>query len=328
MVKWVQPFTLKNGELYRMGQDNKSQRCLTSRKTHMVMRKWHGGPSRGHFAIKIMQRKILDVGYQWPIMYRNVHDYFKSCDACQKTRRLVTQNLTNLVTSFPKEPFIKWGLDFVGLIKLAWRYNRKKNILVATNYATKWVETKAFKTNITTIITKFLYECILTQFECPFTIVIDKEFISLMIPSSILHIIFCWNMWVLQPIILKGIVATLALGSRPRQKGLQRCGPRLSPRVTFSCPGSAKECEGENPHTPKWIPMLGVRVLVDSRMFREWLQGSKLNSLKSSLYHWKSIETFMSEMGLHHPFGHLKHKLWPKERLRINLSIWLPTTKS
>ncbi len=85
----------------------------------MVMRKWHGGPSRGHFAIKIMQRKILDVGYQWPIMYRNVHDYFKSCDACQKTRRLVTQNLTNLVTSFPKEPFIKWGLDFVGLINLA-----------------------------------------------------------------------------------------------------------------------------------------------------------------------------------------------------------------
>jgi hypothetical protein len=46
-----------------MGQDNKSQRCLTSRKAHMVMRKLHGGPSRGHFATKIMQRKILDVGY-------------------------------------------------------------------------------------------------------------------------------------------------------------------------------------------------------------------------------------------------------------------------
>jgi hypothetical protein len=52
-------------------------------------------------------------------MYRDLHDYFKSCDACQKTRRLVTQSLTKLVTSFPKKPFIKWGLDFVGLIKLA-----------------------------------------------------------------------------------------------------------------------------------------------------------------------------------------------------------------
>jgi hypothetical protein len=33
-------------------------------------------------------------------------------------------------------------------------------------------------------------------------------------------------------------------------------------------------------------------------------------------------------MGLHCPFGHLKHKLWPKERLRVKLTIWFPTTKS
>jgi hypothetical protein len=33
-------------------------------------------------------------------------------------------------------------------------------------------------------------------------------------------------------------------------------------------------------------------------------------------------------MGLHDPFGHLKHKLWPKESLGIKLPIWFPTTKS
>jgi hypothetical protein len=36
----------------------------------------------------------------------------------------------------------------------------------------------------------------------------------------------------------------------------------------------------------------------------------------------------MSKMGSHHPFGHLKHKLWPKERSGVKLTIWLPTTKS
>jgi hypothetical protein len=36
----------------------------------------------------------------------------------------------------------------------------------------------------------------------------------------------------------------------------------------------------------------------------------------------------MSEIGLHHPFGHPKHKLWPKERPRVKLAIWLPITKS
>jgi hypothetical protein len=29
----------------------------------MVMKELHEGPSRGHFAIEIMKRKILDVGY-------------------------------------------------------------------------------------------------------------------------------------------------------------------------------------------------------------------------------------------------------------------------
>jgi hypothetical protein len=33
-------------------------------------------------------------------------------------------------------------------------------------------------------------------------------------------------------------------------------------------------------------------------------------------------------MGSHDLFGCLKHKLWPKERSRIKLEIWLSTTKS
>jgi hypothetical protein len=36
----------------------------------------------------------------------------------------------------------------------------------------------------------------------------------------------------------------------------------------------------------------------------------------------------MYKMGSHDPFEHLKHKLWPKERLGVKLTIWLLTTKS
>jgi len=36
----------------------------------------------------------------------------------------------------------------------------------------------------------------------------------------------------------------------------------------------------------------------------------------------------MSKMALHEPFGHLQHKLWQKERPRVKLAVWLPTTKS
>jgi hypothetical protein len=39
--------------------------------------------------------------------------------------------------------------------------------------------------------------------------------------------------------------------------------------VTFHALGSARKCEGMNPHTPKWAPTLGVGVLMDFQIFRE-----------------------------------------------------------
>jgi hypothetical protein len=90
-------------------------------------------------------------------MYKNVHEYCKSYDACQRTRGLTTQSLTKLVTNLLEEPFMKWGLDFVGPIKPSRRY-----ILVATNYATKSVEVRTWKTNITIVTTIFLNEFILS----------------------------------------------------------------------------------------------------------------------------------------------------------------------
>jgi hypothetical protein len=87
------------------------------------------------------------------------------------------------------------------------------------------------------------------------------------------------------------IVATLALGSRPRQKGLQGCGPKGSLGATSETPGSARECEGVSLHTPRATPTLGEGVPVDSRNFREPFEGSKLNGLWRSLYYWKAIET-------------------------------------
>ncbi len=148
------------------------------------------------------------------------------------------------------------------------------------------------------------------------------------IPNHLSIILVCWKVWLHLSLKMKhiswniaiNVVAALALGSWPRQ-GLTKVRAKKKP-------GNAKECEGKNPHTPKWTPMLEVGVPMDSWTFREQFQGSKLNGLKSFLYHWKSIKTYMSKMSSHDSFGHFKHKLCPKERPGVKLTIWFPTIKS
>jgi hypothetical protein len=58
-------------------------------------------------------------------------------------------------------------------------------------------------------------------------------------------------------------VATLVLGLRLRQR-VGRLHAKRKPGVMPHASGSARECEGIDPHTPKGTPTLGVGVLVDS----------------------------------------------------------------
>ncbi len=69
-----------------------------------------------------------------------------------------------------------------------------------------------------------------------------------------------------------------SLGLATKARGCKVAGQERKPE-------NEKKCEGMNPHSPKGASTLGVGVPVDSRMFRERLQGSKPNGLKSYLYH-------------------------------------------
>jgi hypothetical protein len=61
----------------------------------------------------------------------------------------------------------------------------------------------------------------------------------------------------------------LSLGLTTKARACKVLGKEGSPGVRSHAPGSARKCEGIDPHTPKGTSTLGVGVLVDSRMFRE-----------------------------------------------------------
>ncbi len=115
-------------------------------------------------------------------------------------------------------------------------------------------------------------------------------------------------------------VVTLALGSRPRQ-GLAKMRAKNEFKSHISCSQECERVRGNEPshsqvnsHFGSWSPN-GLP------NFKGRLQGSKLIGLRRFFNHWKALGTQMFEMGLHHPFGHLKHKLWAKEKLKVKLTI-------
>ncbi len=63
LAKKVEPFPIKNGVMYRMRRDNRLKWCLSTIKGKIVTKELHEGTTRGHFATKRTQKKIMDVGY-------------------------------------------------------------------------------------------------------------------------------------------------------------------------------------------------------------------------------------------------------------------------
>ncbi len=68
--------------------------------------------------MNIIVRKIFDSRYQWPTMQKDTTDICQSCEICQKLSPLKVSGKgpSKLIMAF--ETFMKWGLDFMGPIKL------------------------------------------------------------------------------------------------------------------------------------------------------------------------------------------------------------------
>lgn len=71
-------------------------------------------------------------------------------------------------------PFEKWGIDFIGPIAPAAKTTRNRYIILASDYATKWVEAKATKKNDAMVASTLLFENIITHFWCPLELVSDR----------------------------------------------------------------------------------------------------------------------------------------------------------
>ena len=78
-----------------------------------------------------------------------------------------------LTPIIPLAPFEKWGIDFVGPFNPA-SARKKKYIILATDYATKWVEARSTQRNDALTAASFLFEEIMMRVRYPLELVSDR----------------------------------------------------------------------------------------------------------------------------------------------------------
>ena len=169
----VAPYTLIRGILFKLGPDDILRRCLELPERKKVIRALHAGSSGGHFAFVNTVNRIRSAGYWWPGLHQDVRQYVQSCDQCQRTGAPSFRNHWPLTPIIPLAPFEKWGIDFVGPV-FPVSARKKKYIILATDYATKWVEARATRRNDAQTAANFLFEEILMRFGHPLELVSDQ----------------------------------------------------------------------------------------------------------------------------------------------------------
>ena len=105
-------------------------------------------------------------------MQKEVLEYVKKWDQCQRFAPSIHQPGGVLNPLSSPWPFTQWGLDIVGPFPKATR--NKRYLLVGTDYFTKWVEVEPLA-NIRDVDAKrFFWRNIVTRFGVPRTLISDN----------------------------------------------------------------------------------------------------------------------------------------------------------
>ena len=152
--------TLQNGSNHIL------QRCVLEEEIPQVLKEAHEGPVGGHMGPDTTVRKILLAGLWWPIVYNDAREWVVECDTCQRAGKLPKRDFMPLYLSHAQERFERWGLDFIGPLKVS-KIRRCQYIVVAMEYLTKWVEARTLPNNSAVSTARFIYEQIITKYGIP-----------------------------------------------------------------------------------------------------------------------------------------------------------------
>nr|XP_034903990.1 uncharacterized protein LOC118041005 [Populus alba] len=166
----VRTFFWDDPYLFKYCPDQIVRRCIPDHEIPSVINFCHALACGGHFSSKKTTAKILQCGFYWPTMFKDVHAFCVACDRCQRLGNLTRRNMMPLNPILVLEIFDCWGIDFMGPFPSSFGYHF---ILVAVDYVSKWVEAIASRTNDHRVVVKFLKENIFSRFGMPRAMISD-----------------------------------------------------------------------------------------------------------------------------------------------------------
>ena len=103
----------------------------------------------------------MQLGFFWPTLFKDDHEYATQCDQCQQMWGISRRNEMPLQNIMEVEVFDCWGIDFVGPFPSSFG---NEYILVVVDYMSKWVEVVAAPKNDAKTVVKFLKKNIFARF--------------------------------------------------------------------------------------------------------------------------------------------------------------------
>ncbi|GJW78028.1 reverse transcriptase domain-containing protein [Tanacetum coccineum] len=105
---WDDPF------LFKICADQVIRRCVHGQEAIDILKACHNGPTGGHHGLNYTAKKVFDFGFYWPTIYRDAHDIVKSCDSCQRHRKIPQKDEMPQNGIQVCEIFDYWVIDFMG----------------------------------------------------------------------------------------------------------------------------------------------------------------------------------------------------------------------
>jgi transposase InsO family protein len=132
----------RDGLLYRRWIPSGCSGVLPKKCREAVLKLAHSIPLAGHLGRDKTTRRILQRFY-WPTVHRDVAEYCRGCDACQKTAGKKVPKAPLIPLPVISQPFERIAMDIVGPLQRSGSGNRF--VLVVCDYATRYPEAVPMK---------------------------------------------------------------------------------------------------------------------------------------------------------------------------------------